>query len=549
MSRHAQRIREAGDSALLLEWEEVIDADVNARALAAASAIRSIGMPGLRDVVPTYRTVAVFFDPLIVNPADLRAALSGRTETTSATARGAPIEVPVAYGGEAGPDLGDVARWAGLSTDAVVARHAGAEYRVFMLGFLPGFAYLGPVDSRIAAPRRETPRLRVPAGSVGIAGLQTGVYPRESPGGWQIVGRSPVRVFEPDRVPPALFAPGDIVRFVPIPAREAGERARSERLAMRTAIEPAQSGTRTVTVVRPGLFTTIQDRGRWGHQASGVSVSGAMDLVSHRFANLLVGNDADAATLEVTLAGPEVRFDQPVLLAVTGADLQASLDGITVPVGVAVGCRPGSVLRFGERQSGARAYIAFDGGIDVRPVLHSRATHVGAALGGLDGRALVAGDRLALGMPVAGQPAPNIEPLVRVAGGVRLRVLPGPQDDFFPESAFMVLERTRFRVTPQSNRMGYRLSGAVVPRIADREMISDAAFAGGIQVPASGEPILLMSDRQTTGGYPQLATVITADLPLAGQLAPGDWVEFARCTRSEAIAALREQEARLCVRT
>jgi antagonist of KipI len=123
--------------------------------------------------------------------------------------------------------------------------------------------------------------------------------------------------------------------------------------------------------------------------------------------------------------------------------------------------------------------------------------------------------------------------------------MPGPQDDFFPEAAFALLERSRFIVTPQSNRMGYRLSGTAVPRIPNREMISDAAFVGGIQVPASGEPILLMSDRQTTGGYPHVATVITADLPLAGQLAPGDWVEFERCTRAEAIAALRDQEAML----
>jgi antagonist of KipI len=132
-----------------------------------------------------------------------------------------------------------------------------------------------------------------------------------------------------------------------------------------------------------------------------------------------------------------------------------------------------------------------------------------------------------------------------VAGGARLRVLPGPQEDFFPEPALVLLERTRFIVTPQSNRMGYRLSGVALPRIPNREMISDAAFAGGVQVPPSGEPILLMSDRQTTGGYPQIAIVITADLPLAGQLAPGDWVEFVRCSRAEAIAALRDQEAML----
>ena len=357
-------------------------------------------------------------------------------------------------------------------------------------------------------------------------------------------------MFDPDRVPPALLVPGDSVRFVPVrPGEAVIENALPGRADSRTtnglAIPP---GARTAAVVRPGLFTTVQDRGRWGHQASGVPVSGALDLLSHDIANLLVGNDTHAATLEVTIAGPELRFEQPARVAVTGADLQATIDGAKAPPGAAVACRAGSVLRFGERRSGARAYVAFDGGIDVRPVLGSRATHVGAGLGGVNGRALVAGDRLALGPPVIGTAAWQFDPPAVPIGGARLRVLPGPQEDFFPESAFALFESTRFQVMPQSNRMGYRLSGAAVPRIPNREMISDAAFAGGIQVPASGEPILLMSDRQTTGGYPQLATVITADLPLAGQLAPGDWVEFARCTRPEAIAALREQESRLRVR-
>jgi len=175
----------------------------------------------------------------------------------------------------------------------------------------------------------------------------------------------------------------------------------------------------------------------------------------------------------------------------------------------------------------------------------SRATHVGAALGGLDGRALAAGDRLPLGPASDRRASRSLDTPAIPNGGARLRILPGPQDEFFAEPAFTLLERARFLVTPQSNRMGYRLSGASIPRISDREMISDATFVGAIQIPASGQPILLMSDRQTTGGYPQIATVITADLPLAGQLAPGDWVEFARCTRAEAIAALRDQEARL----
>jgi KipI family sensor histidine kinase inhibitor len=542
------RIRDAGDSALLLEWDEAIDPEINGQAIAVAAAIRAARLSGVRDVVPTYRSVAVFFDPLNADPGVLREALARLIPTSQEMREGNTIEVPVAYGGETGPDLSVVAEWAGLSAREVADRHAGVEYRVFMLGFLPGFGYLGSVDERIAAPRRDTPRLRVARGSVGIAGRQTGIYPRASPGGWQVIGWSPIRLFDPEKVPSALLEPGDTVRFVPMPAgdaepAEAGPGSTARVSAIGSWIDRS---SRTVTVVRPGLFTTVQDLGRWGQQASGVSVSGALDLLSHRIANLLVGNPPDAATLEVTIAGPELRLEEGARVAVTGADLQATVDGIPTPPGAVTICRPGGVLRFGERKAGARAYVAFDGGVDVAPVLGSRATHVGAALGGLDGRALIAGDRLPLGAPIAAPASRTIgERGIKHPGGARLRVLPGPQDDFFHEPAFALLERTRFMVTPHSNRMGYRLSGAVVPRVPNREMISDAAFVGAIQVPASGEPFLLMSDRQTTGGYPQMATVITADLPLAGQLAPGDWVEFSLCTRAEAIAALRDQEAML----
>jgi biotin-dependent carboxylase-like uncharacterized protein len=277
-----------------------------------------------------------------------------------------------------------------------------------------------------------------------------------------------------------------------------------------------------------------------------VPVGGALDRVAHSAANSLVGNDAGAATLEVTLLGPELRLESDAVVAVTGADLDARLDGSAVMLNSTIVCRRGAVLRFGERRSGSRAYVAVDGGIDVEPVLGSRATSVLCGLGGVEGRALVAGDRLPLGAPARQERVRRvIDPAPTPTGGARLRVLPGPHQDFFPDDAFDVLQRARFIITPRSDRMGYRLEGARLPRIEGREMISDAAFVGGIQVPSSGEPILLMADRQTTGGYPQIATVVTADLPLAGQLAPGDWIEFEICSRRDALRALVAQEGRL----
>jgi len=289
-----------------------------------------------------------------------------------------------------------------------------------------------------------------------------------------------------------------------------------------------------------------------------------MDRQAHRLANVLVGNAPDAATLEATLLGPELRFDQPATIAVAGADLEAAINGKPLSVETAHRVESGGVLRFGARRSGTRTYIAIDGGIDVGAVLGSRSTHVVSGLGGIDGRALRAGDRLALGLVNAQQGASNhlereplrFAPRAGPIHGARLRAMQGPQDYYFDDSALDWLARTRFTVSPQSDRMGYRLIGGSERTrppssianlggegaVGSGAMISDAAFTGGIQIPPSGEPILLMADRQTTGGYPQIATVITADLSLAGQLAPGDWIEFAWCSRLEAIAALKEQE-------
>ena len=535
-------VKLAGDSALLLELEERVDPAVNAHAVAVASAVRREAIRGVRDVVSTYRSVAVYFDPLVLDIAAVQDALQRAQAAKVQHVAGRTIEVPIIYGGEGGPDLAELAAYAALSPQQVIARHADADYRVFMLGFLPGFAYMGSVRSEIAMPRRATPRLRVPGGSVGIAGVQTAIYPRDSPGGWQIIGRTPLQVFDATKTPPSLLAPGDAVRFVP-EVRLKPDSTFVASSSGRTLVEAGFS--RTLTVLRPGLFTTVQDGGRWGHQATGVPVSGAMDGVSHRLANGLVGNGAEAATLEVTLAGPELRMDADTMVAVTGANLSATHDGAALPLAVPVRFRGGSILRFGARRSGTRAYVAFDGGIAVPRVLGSRATHAVSGLGGLDGRPVAAGDSLPLGDHEGPPVRRRIDPdRAVVDGGARLRVMLGPQDEFFSEAAFDVLQRSRFRVTPQSDRMGYRLDGARIPR-PEREMISDATFTGAIQVPASGEPILLMADRQTTGGYPQIATVITADLPLAAQLAPGDWIEFQVCTRRDALAALAAQEGML----
>jgi antagonist of KipI len=298
-----------------------------------------------------------------------------------------------------------------------------------------------------------------------------------------------------------------------------------------------------IHVVRPGLLTTVQDLGRWGHQATGVAVAGPMDTFSHRVANALVGNDGSAATLEITLIGPELQFERACSIALAGADFDVACAGRPIPMGMSIWLDDGARLQFGRCRAGARAYLAVEGGIHTPPVLGSRATHLVSGMGGYEGRALLASDVLPIDVGRSPGPARRAPgSMLPTDGRVRLRVVPGAQAEWFAADAWRVLSSTSFRVSPRSNRMGYRLEGPQLLRQKSEEPISEPLTFGAIQVPAAGEPILLMADRPTAGGYPKIGCVIAADLPIAGQLKPGDFIEFDVCGRQQAAAALIARE-------
>ena len=204
-----------GDSALLVSFGEVIDEEINDRVHALARTIERVNFEWLVEVVPAYSSLAVIYDPALIDFEGVKLAVEG-LEFSARKFEGKLVKIPVLYGGEYGPDLEFVAQYNGLTPGEVIEIHSRPTYRVYFLGFLPGFAYLGGMDERIATPRLETPRLKVPAGSVGIAGKQTGIYPLESPGGWRLIGRTPLRLFDPSKEPPTLLQPGDRIRFVPI---------------------------------------------------------------------------------------------------------------------------------------------------------------------------------------------------------------------------------------------------------------------------------------------------------------------------------------------
>ena len=306
--------------------------------------------------------------------------------------------------------------------------------------------------------------------------------------------------------------------------------------------------SRVVRVIAGGLLTTVQDAGRWGHQRFGVGVAGPMDMVSHRLANLLIGNTARAATLEATLRGPTLEFESATIFAVTGGEFDTTLSGVPIELHVSHRARPGDRLEVGVCRAGARAYVAVAGGFDVPPVLGSRSTHVASRMGGVDGRPLREGDRLVGGqeseLPArAGARRARVCPVPHE--GARVRVIAGPPDRMGRKDIVARLSRARYVVSAQSDRMGYRLEGPAIEVMAGSSLISSALPMGGVQVPPQGEPIVLMADHQTTGGYPQVATVISADLPMVGQLAPAAWIEFEVCDRGRAVEALIAQERRL----
>ena len=299
---------------------------------------------------------------------------------------------------------------------------------------------------------------------------------------------------------------------------------------------------------RPGLFTTVQDTGRWGHQRFGMPVAGAMDGFSYRLGNCLVGNKPPLASLEITLTGPELEFQARCVCAITGADFEVHIDGVEIAPNRRFVVRSGQHMWFGGLRSGARAYLAISGGFDVPLVLGSRSTHVASGIGGVDGRALRAGDLLKQGrMPDSVLPrVKSVPPRVKLPkGGSEVRVLAGPDSQFFDSVSAKGFVQSRYRITEESDRMGYRLAGEPVPPSDSANMISTAVPVGSVQVPADGLPIVLMADHQTTGGYPRIATVISADLPVLGQLKVSDWIEFEVCERSEAIEGLVAQERAL----
>ena len=536
------RILTFGESALTIEFGDRIAPELNLEVRALDDRIRREPWRGLIEAVPTYRSLLVHFDPLVSSPDEVRSRVESLLQKSGdfSVSTGTVKKVPTVYDGE---DLAEVCAHVGLSRQEVIEHHSREELMVYMLGFSPGFAYMGLLPEVLATPRRACPRTRVPAGTVAIARQQTCVYPSANPSGWHVIGRASLPLFDPNLDPPTFFQPGDRVQFVPTETLE-----EPRQPVIRSG---AQHGLAAIEVIkRRAPQTTVQDLGRPGYQRFGVPVSGALDVSALRAANLLVGNEPGAAGLEATIAGPPVfRFLRPIVFATAGADLGAVLKGPDSSTTLIVPYRTyraseGAVLRFTERRSGARAYLAIAGGIDVAPVLSSRATYLPAELGGVAGRALLPGDVLCA-LPMQNRVTMERrwpeEHIPRHEDHVTVRVIWGPQDDYFTPKARETLMSEEYEVTVSSDRWGCRLDGPSLEHSGESEIVSDGMMPGAIQVPPNGKPIMMLADRATTGGYPKIATVVGPDIAKLGQLMPGGRVRFQSIGVESALSAAGDE--------
>jgi len=538
--------------------------ELNTRVRALEYLIQQKGLTGITETTPAFCALLVYYDPAVTTYDALCAAIAdvAAQADTAVLPPSRTVELPCCYDDPTlGFDLEAAAKRLGLSADEVVRLHAGAEHLVYFIGFTPGLPYMG-LPEKLRIPRLETPRTKVPAGSVGIGGIQCCIYSVDSPGGYWILGRTPLRLYDPGAPEPILLKPGDRVRFKRIDRREFDEiESRDSHRAIdqsptvnaaghaegeRGGRSPFHSndcdspGARALLkILEPGAQTTVQDLGRPGQLRYGIPPSGPIDRASFILANRLVGNADTAAGLECTVLGPRFEVAAPCAIAITGADMPLTINGAEAPAWRTLVLAAGDVVKLGAARSGVRAYVAFSGGIDVPLVLGSRSTYLRGRLGGMDGRALKKDDVVTL-LPAAMPARRRVKPCAvpDLTSLPTIRIVLGPEADRFTEEGVAALLGGEYEMLPQSDRMGARLRG---PRIAHRrghDIVSDGIALGSIQVPGDGQPIALLVDRQSTGGYTKVATVCSFDIGRLGQVKPGQRLRFRALTLADAHRSL-----------
>ncbi|CAN5326547.1 5-oxoprolinase/urea amidolyase family protein [soil metagenome] len=513
-----QRIQRIGRKAVLVD----VASSAHARALGAY--LKTNPAPGQVDLVAAERTVLVVLDRGGRQP-DAAQHITDAQTTLLGDREGRVVDIPTYYDGA---DLGTVAEALGTDVAGVIEAHSSQLWLAEFNGFAPGFVYMTGENERLSMPRRSTPRKAVPAGSVAIADRFSAIYPRTSPGGWQLLGHTEAVMWDSSRTFPALVSPGDYVRFVPVEGTPSPRRRQHKNVPASTAVEPVLSG---LVVVEPGLQTLIQDLGRPGQRERSVAPSGAADVASYLIGNELVGNERGAASLEIVFgrALVEARGDQ--VLALTGASVTAEItseheDPRSVDGWGPFVLRDGERLRLGASTAGVRAYLSVRGGFDTPVELGSRSTDV---LSGIGVPVVKAGDVLPVGPSPAHPVELNADPLHMPLPDETVDVVIdfGSRADLFSEQSKNALFDTVWTITPDSNRIGIRMRGdAQLAMIEPHELPSEGILAGAIQVPPSGQPVVFLRDHPITGGYPLIGIVREDSLNDLAQLTSGNKVRF-----------------------
>ncbi|MGR6743279.1 carboxyltransferase domain-containing protein [Microbacterium sp. F1-18] len=570
------RMLPMGHDAVLVEVSDL------AAAMALHARLTAAPPPGVVDIVPAAATVLVRVDPAVLRPAAVRAWVSSAvTSAAPPASASASVTLPIRYDGA---DLADLAALLGSSTEALAARHAGTDWTVAFTGFAPGFGYLVGAGWDLDIPRRPSPRTRVAAGSVGLAGVFSGAYPRETPGGWQLIGTTDAPLFNADADRPALLVPGTAVRFDPMRSRVASSDAAGSDAAQSDsptpdaatrptldvvtrlfpapaappaparppATEPAKgpatatvpeppgrtapAAPRGVRVIAPGLQSTFQDGGRPGRAADGIGAAGAADPAAWALANRLLGNREGAAAIEVAVGGLRAVAERDLTVVVTGAWAPVVIDGRVGDPFVVHRWPTGAELRLDGFLAGSRAYLAVRGGWDVAPVAGSRSTDT---LAGLGPAPLREGDVVPVGDDVAG-PVPVLPlhpwgppPAGTDAVPLDIPVMPGPRSDWLTSESRRRLAGETWIVSAAADRVGIRLEGARLDRRRDDELPSEGMVPGAIQVPPAGHPVVFGVDAPVTGGYPVVGVVTPAGLARLAQARPGDRVRLRPTMRGE----------------
>jgi len=547
-------ILDLGDTAILVDFRG--DADALLKIHSLCELLLSCSPSWLLDAIPGIDTLLVSlrfddFEYEVIRATarteikELLVKILGDKKLTSP--QDSVHRIRVCYDPEVAPDLVASAEKCKLTVREFINRHKNSEISVDILGFMPGFAYCSGLDPSLKLPRLETPRTAVPPGSVAIAELQTAIYPKTTPGGWNIIGRSPEVLFDPRKKRPSLLTARDRVEFIEIDLAQFKKIQAEEILnsSQQKNISDSQQGC--IEVISPGLLTTVQGLPRYGFAHLALSAGGPMDIEGAHLANALVGNPHDAAGLEITSTGPKLLFHVDAWIGWVGAQCTAQIDGQTVPGNRPVHINKGQTLSFGVMTQGYRIFLAIAGGIDSEFILGGQGSHLSAGIGD---KVVQKGDILQLSNPSVALEFPLLNRLIKAQQAFPkwsiaspalsgrnthfIKAIPSVHLELLNPKDQALLWKTVWTVSAHSNRMGMRLDSHFKISSPLAGIPSQGIWFGTVQLPPSGQPILMLAEHQTTGGYPRLLEAIDSERSKLAQLRPGDKIQFVPITLAEA---------------